>query len=206
MVTADLLIQLIAGAGMLSGVAGVLKYLQDRKSIRAEVASQAQAAYQAFVQAQPWPSNSQPRTPLKVEHKCDTPMCPCRGEVYAWCQGCDRTPNVRLMGWTELGLYRCRSCRADGPTETPVLELIDSVADTAAALVPIVATVPLRWPTEPSLEGIFAEFDAFHTERPVECDGRRGNHGDPEVVCAMCAGNDNDAPPHDWGGSVVVRG
>ncbi|UXE04449.1 membrane protein [Mycobacterium phage Funsized] len=50
------------------------------------------------------------------------------GEWYDWCQGCNRTPNRRLMAFTESGLYRCRDCRADGPTPEPVAELIASVA------------------------------------------------------------------------------
>lgn len=32
------------------------------------------------------------------------------GNVHQWCQGCDTTPNVRLMGWTEDHRYRCRRC------------------------------------------------------------------------------------------------
>lgn len=174
----EMLLQIIGGAGFLSGVAGLVKYHMDRTSIRAEVAKDAAEAYRQFTEGQPWPTASTPTPPAapKIAHVCDTPMCSCRGEVYAWCQGCNRTPNVRLMGWTDGGLYRCRSCRADGPTPEAVLDLLaDVVADDEVAR--------------------------------LECDGRRGNHGDPAIVCAMCCDtDDNDPAPHDWGHGAVVSG
>ncbi|QHB37819.1 hypothetical protein I5G63_gp078 [Mycobacterium phage Imvubu] len=221
--TTELILQLIGGAGALAGAAGVFQYTHDRTRIRAEVAREAASAYQAFVAdvGRSWPTADTPRRPAPVTpapghaELCDTPGCSCRplvpraileldtpwrgdGQTYDWCQGCNRTPNRRLMAYTEAGLYRCRDCRTvDGtlPEQpaTGVAELLEAVAEApGAALVPIVATVPVRWPTEPSLEGIFAEFDAFHTERPVECDGRRGNHGDPAIVCAMCCDTEDD--------------
>lgn len=174
----DLMVQLLSGAGALSGAIGTWTYTNTRQSIRAEVAKDAAEAYRVFTEGQPWPTASRPTPPAapKIAHTCDTPMCPCRGEVYAWCQGCDRTPNVRLMGWSDGGLYLCRSCRADGPTPEAVLDLLaDVVADEDVAR--------------------------------LECDGTRGNHGDPAIVCAMCCDTDDNGPGlHDWGRGAVVTG
>ncbi|QWY84419.1 hypothetical protein SEA_KNOCKER_77 [Mycobacterium phage Knocker] len=86
---------------------------------------------------------------VEIKHQCDTPMCPCRGEVYDLCTGCGKTPNRRLMAWTAEGTYRCRMCRtADGTPEEPapaVQRLLDtmSVAEAeGAAMVPIIVTAP----------------------------------------------------------------
>lgn len=53
-------------------------------------------------------------------------------------------------------------------------------------------------------------------ERPVECDGRRGNHGHPDVVCAQCCecppdpmGFDcahTDDEPDDWSDPHEING
>jgi hypothetical protein len=53
-----------------------------------------------------------PGVPVPMMLDLDTPWRG-DGELYDWCQGCDRTPNRRLMAWTETGLYRCRSCRGE---------------------------------------------------------------------------------------------
>ena len=58
--SAELIMQLVGGAGFLAGVAGVLRYVQDRTRIRAEVAKDAAQAYRQFIESQPWPSNSPP--------------------------------------------------------------------------------------------------------------------------------------------------
>lgn len=100
--------------------------------------------------------------------------------------------------------------------------LADVVADDEVALLPIVTTVPAvrpprggggvvlphqRQTKEPDLTGVFEAFESFFEPGPDErprCDGKRGNHGDPAIVCAMCCDTPED--PEDWGSSTVMTG
>lgn len=86
-----------------------------------------------------------PGMPVPMLLDLDTPWRG-DGQLYDWCQGCDRTPNRALMGWTEGALYRCRDCRAvvkAGGEGTPQLAPHDDRA---------------------TLTEIYEQFEGFFTE------------------------------------------
>jgi hypothetical protein len=109
--TADLIIQMMGGAGLLSGVAALLHYVNARGRGRARASAEAYAAYRSFVEDSMGrqPSAARSAAVERGKPSADT-------TTRDWCQGCGNVPIRRLMGWTETGLYRCRSCRGEPPT------------------------------------------------------------------------------------------
>ncbi|AHJ88374.1 hypothetical protein CG91_gp074 [Mycobacterium phage 39HC] len=212
--TAELIIQLMGGAGVLSGVAALLHYVNARQGTKARASAEAYAAYRSFIETaidgrdyrvtEEIPVGRQPSAARSAAVERGKPTADTT--TRDWCQGCGNIPLRRLMGWTESGLYRCRTCR--GLPERP-----HGLQNPPPRPPSGGGGVVVRGRAEPDLSGIFEEFDAFHTERPVECDGQRGNHGDPAIVCAMCCecepdpmGFDCDHVDEDWGSSRTVTG
>lgn len=88
-----------------------------------------------------WPSGPsyQPTMPdpdrarMRHDARCDTPGCPCQGEMRDWCIGCDNTPVRNLMVWTADGRYLCRTCaKGDEAPAPPVASLMHAVAARAS--------------------------------------------------------------------------
>ncbi|AGT12976.1 hypothetical protein KAYACHO_72 [Mycobacterium phage KayaCho] len=191
--TADLIIQMLSSAGVLSGVAGLLHYVNARRGGRAQASAEAYRAYRTFIETAIDGRDYQVTEEVPVAGRQPRPSVDTT--TRDWCQGCGNIPIRRLMGWTESGLYRCRTCRGEPPTG---LQNPPPRPPKGGGGVVVRRVEPCT--CEPDPMG----FDCPHhvePERPA-CDGTRGNHGDPMIVCAMCC----DAEPEDWGSSRTVTG
>ncbi|AHJ88572.1 hypothetical protein Jolie1_072 [Mycobacterium phage Julie1] len=117
--TTDLIIQMMGGAGLLSGVAALLSYVNARGRGRAQASAEAYCAYRTFIETAIDGRDYQVTEEVPVAGRQPRPrpeVLEPNSQVRDWCQGCGNIPLRRLMNWTESGLYRCRTCRGEPPT------------------------------------------------------------------------------------------